>query len=273
VRTSFFPVEERTPSALNAPPTADRISSLFERPGACVVRGLYTPAELAPVVSALDAASDASPLRFRFSPRFEAYSFGRILDQAGDLEEYLREAERYRALCGELLGAEWLEPRLFAQLQALAGGVSLEVPVHRSGRSYLFASVRNYPPDGLVPPHFEIEQLSRPTLDELTRQIEEDSLLSFIALLGEPEAGGELTIYDVLRGSEVAKTVLASRERAAELLAPHPHLALELRQGDFVLFNGGARFHEVRRVVGSRSRWTLGGFCARRRGGGYLVFS
>jgi hypothetical protein len=185
----------------------------------------------------------------------------------------LTEAERYRAGRQQLYDAEWLEPRLLEQLQLLAAGSALEVPRHVSGTSYLFASVRAYPPQGLVPPHFELEQLRQPTFAELKPRIDESALLSFIALLGEPEAGGELTVYDVSRGSAEAARVLADRSRASELLADMPSVSLRLAQGDLLVFNGGARFHEVRRVLGQRSRWTLGGFCAKRPGGGYFVFS
>jgi len=91
--------------------------------------------------------------------------------------------------------------------------------------------------------------------------------ISFFTVLQKPEAGGELSIYNV--AYDVAKDFNIEQqsielENGTCLHADNPQelfrQKLDLDEGDLVLFSGGQLYHRIEEVYGNKMRITLGGF-------------
>jgi hypothetical protein len=248
------------------------LAELIAAPGAVVVRGLYPPEALASFVARLELGAGA-PTRFAFSSAFAAYSYGRILDQAeADLARYFDEAARYRRFTAEALAPD-PEELVLATLRALAAPEGLAVPEHPERGRYALSTVRCYPPGGLIPPHCEREQLGQASYHHLRQLLAGDSIVSWYLTLQAPEEGGDLAIHDVAPDSLLGERIYAARGLSHPELDTAPTLRFATAAGDLIVFNGSARFHQVRPVRGTRARWTLGGFAARARAGGFLAWS
>lgn len=102
--------------------------------------------------------------------------------------------------------------------------------------------------------------------DRLSHFTENDHQISFFMVLQSAEAGGELTLYDLLwkdvQNRPVPGTVVTLEGKELNLEDPVevPQEKLNLQVGDLLVFNGGDIWHRVEYVKGSRSRITLGGF-------------
>ena len=209
------------------------------------------------------SALDANP----FSPVFEAYAYGRILDMSDDvIDDYHRQAPLIAAAIDDAFGAG-LDGRLNRALGALAAPVPLAVPVNAQGEGYAKATVRRYPVGGLIPPHCELEQLRKPTYADLRTRISQTTLLSYLLVLRAPEAGGDLAVYDLSVDDPRVPEFYSDRRVMHSLREGFTHRLVSLAAGDLLVFDGGRHFHQILPVEGSRPRWTLGGFLAPSRDG------
>lgn len=220
--------------------------------------------QAADVVCCLERA--ALP-RLRFGQQFEAWSYGRGLDRAGtDYAGFFAGVSPFMKQVEEVLDGIWSPlPWMLQQLQARAGDLPLEVPTE-NGRPYLPFTIRELPVGGCLPPHAELEQLRRPPYAHFREQIDPQTLISWFVTLQDAESGGELAIWS-LHYAELGEAQFHRDHTDLSTLLPgRPCTKIAPKAGDLLIFDGGRNVHAVQPVGGSRSRWTLGGFVAARRG-------
>jgi hapalindole-type alkaloid chlorinase len=229
--------------------------------GAVIVEDVLPRSAALSWADRLDAGGVAVTPR-RFAVEFDALSFGPCLDQSRNLHDYLERVQPFASsLSGVLPGVD-LVPLILSVIGRLAQGWSPTRPVSSDGRVYGLVTLRCLPPGGLIPPHCENEQLSRPPYDELRGKIDNTSLVSFYLVLRPADEGGELSVH------RLAHATTGNRMRDG-----HSDMAHEVENaervvfapdaGSLIVFDGGRRFHQVMPVRGGRARWTLGGFLAK----------
>jgi hypothetical protein len=95
-------------------------------------------------------------------------------------------------------------------------------------------------------------------------------------MLQKPEAGGELTIFDVTRTKAVKKlNDLQLESRSGELLDIEKNvdnMPLQIDNGDLLIFDGGTIWHRVELVKGNKHRITLGGFIGFTKDGNEIYY-
>lgn len=104
----------------------------------------------------------------------------------------------------------------------------------------------------------------------------DDNQLSFFSLLEKPEAGGELTIFDVTRAEAVKKIDDQQLEsKQGEILHIEKNvesIALKIEEGDLLIFDGGTIWHRVELVQGNKHRITFGGFMGFTKDGNEIYY-
>lgn len=258
---SFFPLARWSGKD---PIPAGTLDTIHARDLAGVVlEGVFDAGELQRGVEGILRSSELTP--HAFSPRFEAYSYGELLDQSGgDRTRYHHEASLITRVVSESFG-EPLVQLLRTSLGALAAPRPLREPRSAGGVVYAPFTVRSYPEGGLIPPHCELEQLRRDSYQDLLPQICTDTLLSFLVMASAPEAGGDLVVYDLDQGDPRVPEFYSDRSVFHSIREGFSHERIPLSTGDLLVFDGGRHFHQILPVVGSRTRWTLGGFMAPSR--------
>ena len=88
--------------------------------------------------------------------------------------------------------------------------------------------------------------------------------LSYFVVLQEAEIGGELNLFD-LRWNSSQKLVDGNNPKVIVgqkeiIVSDLKKLAIDLKPGDMLVFNGSEIWHEVDDILGSVPRITLGGF-------------
>ena len=248
----------------------DALSDIFtERATGAVIRGVFPADALAAVVARLEAGDFG--LESQPSTAFVGQTYGRVLIVGDrDLDEYFREAARFRAACDELFGRPLgFQARVEAVLAAIAGGRSVQVPAGPAGEPYAPATIRGLHAGGEIDLHCENETVEFPAMWHLSQVVRADNQLSFYVMLAIPEAGGELVIHNARFADGAAGGRLASMERneqaTLDMLAPYGQIVPRTAVGDMIVFDAGRHFHRVTAVIGPRHRWTMGGFLARSR--------
>jgi hypothetical protein len=231
-----------------------------------ILRGVYQPPELQPVVQRLLAGDPPWPGTARdhadlSRPQVrvlgEPVSPSDLYPRGPDIGHYLGRAEAFRAFCRTLFApAPAFFERVPALLERVSGGRGVRLAHTPDGHSYGSATVRLIPPGSGLPPHCENDYMGLPIYDGLRDRVALPRKLGFLMPLNRPEGGGELVIY--------AQRWSAERRgsgRAAEF-EHRAHHRFELDPGDLALLNVGSNFHEVRKVTGTVTRLTIGGFGA-----------
>jgi hypothetical protein len=231
-----------------------------------VIRGAFPRAALAEVVGRLERGDFG--LQKQVSDHFKGETYGRVLIVAShDLDEYFREAARFRAACTPLFaGAMDFQGRVEAVLTAVAGGRAVRVPSGPDGSGYAPATIRGLDAGGQIDLHCENETVEFPAMWHLSSLIHARNQLSFYLVLALADAGGELVIHNV-RYAEGPGELLGRLERTGsavlDAIAPYGHAIPRTEVGDLLVFDAGRYFHRVTAVSGPHRRWTMGGFLAR----------
>jgi hypothetical protein len=108
------------------------------------------------------------------------------------------------------------------------------------------------------PPHCENAYAAIAVYDSLRQRVRLLRKLGFFIPLQLPESGGDLVLYDKMH---VAGT-RPFPERPLDVVEQVAHVRVQASAGDLVVLPSGSRYHQVTRVLGSRARWTAGGFGA-----------
>lgn len=235
---------------------------------AIVVRGVYDSATVARIAAALESGDERLPLQARDSHDAKAVQIrtggipvspSSVYPSGPDPEIYHASAPAFRAMCAELFapGAEF-GARCAEVFGQLGGGRPAKLAHHRDGRPFGTLTLRCIPTGCGLPPHCENDYARVSVYDSVRDRVRLLRKLGFFIPLQLPESGGELVLYDKTHVAGVRPFP----ERPLEAVEQVPHVSLQASAGDLVVLPSGSRYHQVTRVVGSRARWTAGGFGA-----------
>jgi hypothetical protein len=234
---------------------------------AIVVRGVYAPERLAPVVERLER-HDPPFVQTWFPEKFRSWFYGVNvnLSEPG-LPGYFELGDTFDAHLREAFaGTSPLVERVSAILSALDDGRPfIAPPGPRPGTRYLFTTLRGHAQGGYIPPHFDNEQTLRPGFAHLRELIEPD-MSSFVLTLSMAQAGGALEVFDYCCEPGDARLISADgvmRPRIDGVAS----VAFRVPAGDMIIVDSGRYLHRVTPVVGNDLRWTACSFIARSRDG------
>ncbi len=248
---------------------ADALASLYAGEVRGVrVRGALDPATAGEIVARMEQGGARSDWPcVSLGSQFTAFSYGLGLDMAeGGLERYLASVASFEAANASVLsGLGWRERA--AEIIGSLSTIAVETPRSPNGRPYLSMNLRRLPPGGRIPPHHEIEQLSRPQYTELAARLDARTVVSTLLILQPPTSGGELVVHDFGWHERSEDLMYRGRARLEPVLATRASVRFALEAGDLLVFDAGRFAHEIAPVGGERDRWTAGSFMARSSDG------
>jgi hypothetical protein len=232
-----------------------------------LVRRVYEAAECAAIVARLEAGAHRLP-RSEFPALMRAYFLGVNLNLAPpDLGGYFRQAAGFRLALRELFAGGDLEVRVSGLLARLdCGRPYRPAPGPEPGCDHMFTTLRAHLTGGFIPPHFDNEQAYRDSYRLITPQIGGD-LFSFVLAFSQPDAGGELEIFNLQHGGRKFRMADGPDDASHLDLAGVESIRFRLQPGDLILFNSGRYLHRVTPVIGPTTRWTACSFMAENRDG------
>ena len=179
------------------------------------------------------------------------------------LDAYLDSAEKHREAGQRVFGDSFDASSEISRLIArFAGGRPVDTARADDGRSYVPFTVRrlvNGKQIGLHHDyHYPMKLYSQlaPTLDTRT-------LISYVALLRKPEAGGELCVYAVTPDTPNPPKMPNGFMWDLDAVERGYHSQkFTLDAGDLFLLASGRCLHRIAPIEGARARVTMGGFLA-----------
>ncbi len=112
----------------------------------------------------------------------------------------------------------------------------------------------------------------------IKNNIDMNDQLSYFVVLQQPEAGGELTIYNMLWDKVKRKESPENNEFVIDdsgnfiYVKDVPSFAVKPKPGDVLVFSGGPIWHRVEDIKGAIPRITFGGFLNFSKGGSELYY-
>lgn len=197
--------------------------------------------------------------------RVSIYSMNNLGAKATD--SYLASAQQQTQLFKQQLAYD-LEADLH-QLFTKLSGYRVQVPQLHGQKCAPF-TVRRIAPTAQIPAHVENEMaVAIEGYQEFAQFTTLYNSLSYFILLEQPEAGGELVLFD-LRWENTPKGLISktsemmSSQMRDTLICNNYDTAHSIRmeQGDLIVFAGGRVWHKVTQVQGKKPRYTIGGFIA-----------
>jgi len=183
--------------------------------------------------------------------------------RGASLEAYLESAERHRSEAQDVF-ERGFDPaaRITELLGRFSGGRPVAVAQAVDGRSYVPFTVRRLTDGKQIGLHHDYHYpLS--LYNELAPTVDTRTLISYVALLRRPDAGGELCVYGVTPDTPDPPKLangfswdLAGVERRFDAAK------FTLDVGDFFLLASGRCLHRIAPIAGPRARVTMGGFLA-----------
>lgn len=151
-------------------------------------------------------------------------------------------------------------------LSRFSGARPVAVAQASDGRSYVPFTIRRLPEGKQIGIHHDYHyglELYR----ELSKQVDTGTLISYVATLRAPEAGGELVVYGAtFDAADLPRLSNGYSYDLAAIEERYDAAVLVMNPGDLFLLASGRCLHRVGRVLGSRSRITMGGFLALEAG-------
>jgi hypothetical protein len=193
------------------------------------------------------------------------FFLGKSILGSKDLSEYFEIAKTYNKTEPEILGFSFVE-RLKSILNKISVASSVQIPVSASGKDYLGSSIRILEPDkAAFPAHtdkyvHDIAEEAR----ELNSMISSENIISFFAVLKNPEKGGRLFLFNKLykdTSPDILNNLTSGDfSEVQKYIYKHEALEVPLKEGDLILFDAGQRWHLVEPIYGTRQRITVGCF-------------
>ena len=193
--------------------------------------------------------------------------------RGGSLEDYLAGAAKFRPTMEQAFDSTFVPGDQFGRVLAqFAGGRPAEVPVSSDGRSYLPATLRRLVDGKQIGIHHDYHyQLA--LYEELRQQVDTTTLVSFVAMLQAPDAGGELFVYGVTPTTpDVPKMPNGFQYDLAAIEARYDSASFKVGAGDLFLIASGRCLHRVAKIEGPHARVTMGGFLALDKGRKRVLF-
>ena len=149
-----------------------------------------------------------------------------------------------------------------AVLSHFSGGRPVEVPHASDGRPYVPFTIRRLVDGKQIGIHHDYHY----RLDlyrELSQQVDTRTLISYVATLRAPRAGGELFVYGATSdATDVPKLPNGFSYDLAAIEERYDCARFAMNAGDMFLLASGRCMHRVGRISGPQARITMGGFLA-----------
>lgn len=176
------------------------------------------------------------------------------------LDRYFEEAAGYTALYDQLFAsAPGRVDAIEELLEQVSGGRPVERLAARDGRQFAGCTIRSLPEGQRIIVHNDGRHYQLPVYGEVASDLDTTTCLSFVVLLQEPAAGGELVIHG-LAASDPTPRLPSGMPDGETIKARYRSHQVELAAGDVLVFAAGRLYHHVAPVVGPTPRITLGGF-------------
>ena len=177
-----------------------------------------------------------------------------------DVAQYFDHADEYAALYDQLFSASAGRSDVIEEvLERVSGGRPVARLVTPAGRRFAGCTIRSLPEGQRIIVHNDGRHFQLPVFKDATTDLDTSTCLSFVVLLQEPEAGGEVVIHGLTDADQVPR--LASFLPDGETIkARYRSHTVRMNAGDVLLFSAGRLYHHVAPVVGRTPRITLGGF-------------
>lgn len=159
-----------------------------------------------------------------------------------------------------------------AVLKHFAGGRPVEVPRASDGRRYVPFTIRRLVEGRQIGIHHDYHY-RLDLYQELSQQVDTGTLISYVATLRAPHAGGELFVYGATsEAPDVPKLPNGFSYDLAAIEERYDCARFVMNAGDLFLLASGRCLHRVGRVAGPRARITMGGFLALDNERGRVLF-
>lgn len=195
------------------------------------------------------------------------FFIGNSLLEKNSLDDYFNNAEAYHRHEKALLGFSFNE-RLSALIPRISGVGTSGIPHNAAGRSYLGNTIRVLEPDKAAFPAHTDKYVhdTHPKAQELNAQISAENMISFFAVLQNPDRGGRLFLFSKLykdTSSGILNELTYGNFTAVQrYIYRFPSIRVDMQPGDLILFDAGQRWHMVEPIFGNQPRITVGSFTA-----------
>jgi hypothetical protein len=183
--------------------------------------------------------------------------------RGASLDEYLASADRHRQEGQGVFDAGFPAAAAITKvIEKFSGGRPVEVARADDGRQYVPFTVRRLVNGKQIGLHHDYHY-PLALYSQLAPKLDTRTLISYVALLRRPEAGGELCVYAVTPETPNPPKMpngfmwdLDAVERR------YDSKTFTLDVGDFFLLASGRCLHRIAPIQGERARVTMGGFLA-----------
>lgn len=245
-----------------------------------LVKNFLTEAEVDTIMSHISIAENDTPAHtavgYTYPPVFAEFS-NRIKNESGEQKEksilsYFEKTTTYNREFENNFGVD-VKGRIEKAYAAISGNREILVAEGMNGQGhYPFATFRCLVPDkGLMSVHCGnyFGKTFETFYAELTKKVTVENQMSFFIMLQEPEAGGELSLFNFRWKSGQTKS---NPSEDNEIIQPDGTKMyveddkniikdkIRPKKGDMILFQGGNIWHRVETVRGNIPRITFGGF-------------
>jgi hypothetical protein len=245
-----------------------------------LVKNFLTEQEVDTIISHISIAENDGPAHtdvgYTYPPVFAEFS-NRISNEAEEQKKksiltYFEKTSAYNRDFEKTFGVD-VKGRIEKTYAAISGKRQVLVAEGMDGNGhYPFATFRYLTPEkGLMSVHCGnyFGKTFEAFYKELTKKVAVENQMSFFIMLQEPEAGGELSLFnfrwkngqtksnpsednEIIQPDGSKMYVESDKNIIKDKIAP--------KKGDMILFQGGNIWHRVETVRGSIPRITFGGF-------------
>ncbi len=231
---------------------------------AITVRGVYSPNQMRELVGQLEAANE-HVLKTYFPEDFKGWFFGQNLNLlTKSMGHYFEQAEVFsKQLNGFFEEGRGPTSHLADVLEALdVQNEYSAAPGPDLDQAYMFGTIRGHGEGGYIPPHFDNEVQMRPSYEHLSTLVEA-KIYSAVLLIGEPEAGGALELFNCEMSEYMNDFRNVDTIEREPDTGQFESIELPTNAGDLLIVDSGRYLHRVVPVRGTTIRWSLCSFMAK----------
>ena len=157
-------------------------------------------------------------------------------------------------------------------LGRLSGGRPVEVAQASDGRSYVPFTIRRLTDGKQIGIHHD-NHYGLALYQELAQKVDTRTLISYVATLRAPQAGGEMFVYGATSdATDVPKLANGFSYDLSAIEKRYDCQRFVMNAGDLFLLASGRCLHRVGRISGFRARITMGGFLALGKAGEQVFY-
>ncbi len=182
--------------------------------------------------------------------------------RGASLDAYLSSAATHGSEAAAVFDGFDAAREIRAVLGRFSGSRPVELPRASDGRDYLPFTIRRLVDGKQIGIHHDYHY----RLDlyrELSQQVDTRTLISYVATLQAPQAGGELFVYGATSDNvDLPKLANGYSYDLPAIEEHYDRARIATGAGDLFLLASGRCLHRVGRISGPQARITMGGFLA-----------